>query len=91
MASSRSGRRPRRPALKAFHGLELADQPLQPGRLLADRRGGSPDLVADGRPVGQGLGEPADDRQRRAQVVAQVGQQARLLGPRVARARPPSR
>ena len=88
--AARGADRPQ-PLAQPLERLELADEPLQPGGLLADRLGGRRRVVADGRPVGEGGGEPADDRQRRAQVVAEVGQQPRLARRGSRPARRPSR
>ena len=79
-ASSHSGRRPGRAVAQPLERVELVDQALQPGGLLGDGAGGSRRVVAGRGPVGECRGEPADDRERRPQVVAEVGQQARLAG-----------
>ena len=88
---SRASRRPGVEWLRAQAGrarpqpverAELADEPLEPGRLLGDRLRRPRRVVAGRRAVGEGRREAADHRQRRPQVVAQVGQQLGLAGPR---------
>ena len=67
--------------LQPLHGPELADQLFEPGRLLGDGACRPAHVVAGRGAVDEGRREPADDRQRRPQIVPQVGQQVGLLGP----------
>lgn len=64
------------------HLEEVVDQLGQPDRLVFDVAGVRLDLVVGEHAVGEGLGDRADARQRRAQVVADECDQlpARLLG-----------
>ena len=58
--------------------VEVGEHALEPAGLVGDGGGGPFGRRAAGRAVAQGLGEAADDGERRAQVVAYVGQQLLL-------------
>ena len=68
-------------AAQPLHRAELADEPLEAGRLLRDRPGGPAGVLAGRRAVASASREPRDDRERRAQVVPEVGQEVRSRGP----------
>ncbi len=59
---------------------QVGDEALQPGRLRLDRRPGLGHPRAGRHPVGQRLGEAADRRQRRPQLVAHRQQELALPG-----------
>ena len=74
-----------RPAagLEVGQVAQLVDHALQPCGLLGDGPGRALGVGPDGGAVEERLGEAADDGQRRAQVVAQAGQQLALGAARV--------
>ena len=71
-------------SVEVGQGAELLDETFQTGRLLGDRARRSAGIVAGRRSIGEGGGETADDGERRAQVVAHVGDEIGL-GPARAR------
>ena len=73
---------PAAPRRRPLDRPELVDEPLEAGGLLADRPGGPLRLVARRRAVRERGRVAADHRERRPEVVAQVGQQGGLAGPR---------